>query len=174
MCWPEKLGCYSLLRTGLAMQIAWLVGACRSSVVALGENGRTALHRGHTDCCHLLLGAGSVVDVLNSNNHTPLYLALHNNNDETAKELLTRGAQLGNVKLDEHLTEIPDWCFELVAHRNACREAARAMLELKRRRSHVIVANGKDVLWLLGRLVWASRTNSQWAAAVTSKKDGPL
>jgi hypothetical protein len=77
---------------------------------------------------------------------------------------MDRGAQVDRVKLDYMLLAIPDWAVSYVVRRNTCRLSCWAILGLQRQRSSVIGrSNGRDVLRLIGRIVWESRREVVWS-----------
>lgn len=137
-----------------------------------------AASNGKLECCRLLLEAGATVNQRDKCDMTPLYLALldSSENRPVIELLLEHGAKLdcvdykeaasSLVSSDEEIDIVPDWVMRLVAHRNACRAACTALLQLARRRSLILGGNGRDVLRLISRIVWASRKSPSWAAAI--------
>lgn len=100
------------------------------------------------------MNAGSKIDIVNHAGCTPLQRALEGNHRNVAVLLLDYGATVD--------PDSPEWCIAFVARRHACREAARAVLQLQWRRSTVIGRNARDVLRLISRVVWMTRTLLKW------------
>jgi hypothetical protein len=149
--------------------VALLIAAHPGDIHVVDWRGSTPLHSaviGSAEACRVLLDAGSVVDSIDTNGCTPLYLALLvDSRRVTAELLLDRGAQLNRVKLDDRLREIPHWALSFVTCRDACRLACRAILQLQRRHSGAIGANGRDVLHLVAVFIWESRCHPAWEAS---------
>lgn len=137
----------------------------RAMVHEPNQEGSTPLHcaaasitPAHMECCKLLLEAGSNVQQLNDKGFTAVRVALSSGNDCLARMLLLDwNAQLDDIPLSDSLEQVPSWALQCVSRRDEVRLCAWAVLELKKRGSHVIGSNGRDMLRTVARLVWQHR-----------------
>lgn len=137
---------------------AYPAGVCKQ-----GEFYRLPLHYaalcGALDSMRLLLNAAPAdlkIDTMDHNGETPLHMAIEFNRRECAAMLINAGAQLEAVQRDKGVPRIPMWASALASRREACRAASIAVVGLLHH-SRLIGGNGKDVLRLIGRMVWQSR-----------------
>lgn len=141
--------------------VRMLLAADPSIVLATSNGGETGLHRavfsGSLACCRLLLDGGADVDARKKKDgSTPLARALHAKCFMIARLLVDRGAQLHPLK-GTYSGSVPESIVASVSRGNSWR-ATVAVLSLQRRCSPIIgTLNGRDVLRLVGRIVWSSR-----------------
>lgn len=118
----------------------------------------------------LLLRAGAAVDVVSKKGDTPLRWTL--DKPEYVELLLDAGAKLPDPKS----VTAPSWAVALASKRARCKACALALYGVLRKRwvlpsSSVRVP--RDVLNMLTRRVWETRSNLQWVqgeSADASKK----
>lgn len=143
------------------MCLTLLIRAYPEGVYVCNKQMCTPLHfaaKWGTDAaCDVLLKAGSELDVVNNDGYTPLCESICYR-PAIAMLLIEHGARLENVCIEP----IPDYAISFVKHREACRSASYAMLELARRRSRIIGGNRRDALGLVARTVWITRKNELW------------
>jgi ankyrin repeat protein len=119
-----------------------------------------ASYSGHIDVVRLLLDAHAGVDATTDDDTrtTPLYYAVGLNHFDIARQLLERGANLSNVKLDKNLPVLPDWFIALVQSRSNCRNVAIIMIAIHK--YHRTAITGKidiNVLKLISKHIWSTR-----------------
>lgn len=147
---------YFATRKGDVQCLRLIVDAYPQGITKLAHDGHTALFTSYIyfnyDCCRLLLEYGSAIeyDYLDHSIRFRLY--------NFAKLFIEYGA---DIKQIIPMREIPDVIMTYIQMRDDCRFAARAILQLRHRKSKVLRAGsvpcGKDVLKLIAKLVWAHR-----------------
>lgn len=143
--------------------VQMLVEAYPEGVFVRSNCGRTPLH----EACEyakipeqlpLLIDAGSDVNARDNNGVTPLDLAICITHDfdssETTNLLLDRGARLEHMK-NKFL--INDRILDFLCKRDLARQRVYAILRLQKMRSKIIGSNGRDVLGLVAKCIWATR-----------------
>jgi ankyrin repeat protein len=133
------------------------------------HNGQIAMHWAamrSLESCRLLLDARSPLDAVDDGGSTPLHRALRNDYMITAEFLLDRGADPLKINTAPAFV-IPGWVTGVVAKRQACRAACRAVLSLLRRKATVLGDNGRDVLVVIAKMMWETRKSMGWSSKST-------
>jgi ankyrin repeat protein len=147
---------------------------CCSFVLEIGGDvnaraidGSTPLYlaslNGRVEVTRVLLDAGATVDTPDKGGRTSLYHAIRYNRCNVAHLLIDRGASIKNVKLDDDVTGVPKWIYQIIASRSRSRTAAIALIGIHVYHRTTITGNNDiNVLRLVGKHIWSSRMNDVW------------
>ncbi len=131
-------------------------------------NKRTPLHYAasgcyeHGEACHLLIDHHAEVNVMDNYQHTPLQRAIRCQRNDAVRALINRGANITFVKLDYNLGSVPEWIYKFIESRETCRRVAIIMMGLYRFKRCKFEGNNKDVLRIIGKIIWSSRNQDLW------------
>lgn len=153
--------------------VALLIAARPHSIAIFNDEHQLPLHMaartGGTECCRLLLDAGSDIQAVDMFNLSPLGWAICGGEQDTAKYLLDRGARLEQHMLQEMSMDVPKWAWEYLAGCKVCTAACWSVLQLQKAGSRIVGPNGRDVLRLVSRCVLATRRCELWAATLVAE-----
>jgi len=148
---------------GRTMCAAWLLqsGADKD---AQTNKGWTPLHNaaanGRAGCVAILLRHGARVNPMTEFGWTPLADAVSGGHQQTSQLLLDAGA---SVDLARERTKIPPWVDAFLHGRKACARVVISILGSSDRQH-------RDVVRLIGKLIWNTRGAADWEDASTRTK----
>jgi len=126
--------------------------------------GQTPLHiaaaNWRAGCVAVLLRHGARVDPMSKDGWTPLADAVLRGHQQTARLLLDAGA---SIELAQKKTRIPPWADAFLRGREACAKAAKIFIGISDRQH-------RDVVRLIGELIWNTRGAEVWDDASTRTK----
>jgi ankyrin repeat protein len=167
--------------------VLWLIDERKAQVNLQSRfNGWTPLHYATTGfyCnskfCYILLSRGADIDKIDDSKRTPLYNSIYhytysnyNGYSESdswncARFLISAGAKISNVHIDQGIKFIPDWVHMLVKE-EACKKISILMLGMYKYK--LVKTNGKpitfwdnnkDSMLMIAREIWKTRMSDEW------------
>lgn len=135
-----------------------------ADVNALDIHGYTALYYAcdynRKDVAHTLLKAGAKLDVVVTNNFTPLGVTIRAGYRPMTEYLIDAGAQIPNGM------HVLLWVQEIVGKRQRFKKSYMVMYGVIRRR----VVAGRDMTRVVADMVYSSRFDDAWLDGISDKK----